>query len=184
MRLRSFATLVALILLAVSRHADASVVLTVDVSDPGMVSIQSTSAFSAVDATGLSFSDGVSLVGLLGTGTVAANESRVSGDLAVGVSQIQLGVQFVDASNGLFNLFGGPDTTIEFSTNEPAFTGQGLFNLSQQPLGALPPLGQTGDVVLGFNATFDTVIGTYVVVPEPTSLAFAGFGMLLLRRRR
>lgn len=160
----------------------AAVVLTVDVSDPSMVTITATGANSEIDITGNRF-NGISLVGFLAVPATGANISAISNGLLVDVSQNSLDIQFIGINGGFLNLF-GPNGTIEFLTTAPAFSGQGIFNLSQQAVGALPSFGATGSVALGDSTPFNNVIGTYFVIPEPASATLLGLGALLVARRR
>lgn len=72
-----------------------------------------------------------------------------------------------------------------FVTTGPAFTGTSSADFSSIA-GLLPSVGTTGDIRPGLNDTITASIGTYQVIPEPSStflVLAAGVAAITVRRR-
>jgi hypothetical protein len=66
-----------------------------------------------------------------------------------------------------------------FTISSPAFTGTAIVNLSSL-LADLPATGTTGDIYSGYSRSPGTLIGTWVVVPEPSLEAQLALGAMVL----
>jgi hypothetical protein len=86
-----------------------------------------------------------------------------------------------DGGDGIFDQI--------FTSGSVAFAGSETYDFSSTP-GALPVIGTTGNVISGYFqsgvADHGEVIGQWEIVPEPSSSALFGLGImgLMLRRAR
>jgi len=167
------------------------VVLIVDVSVPDQVTITATGGLSAIDASG-SDSTGFYLDGIFGPGTSSLGASG-GGDLTSANN-------LSDGSPELFRAFGGDpglnvysytdDPSSTFTTGATAFSGSGTWTISSGAYAELLAGATSGDVYFPADDDGDiagaNLIGEYIVIPEPTSLALLGMGVsiVLVRRRR
>jgi len=166
------------ILLPLSAQAE-SIVLTIDITNPEAVVISATNGGALNNVTS------VGAAGLLLGGVFTANASfpplTLSGSLGTttfpGIysSVVSVGIEI--------QLNGGP-LTLETMIGYPPFTGAATVNLAgYQHLFQNP--GYVGTVMEGM---FSDVIGSYQVIPEPTSLAFGATAIAALaiasRRQR
>ncbi len=178
--------------LAVASAAIADEVLLVDLTVANQITISSTGGNASVSATGSDFT-GWLLEGLFGSQgpdsyigspvvgnlTTANNGSNNAPDLFQGVGS--LGLNVWDVSN---------DATLSVTGGSAAFSGSATWTLTAAQYAAFSG-GQTmGNVWLGADTDDDiggssaTNIGTYRVVPTPSSLALLGLGGLAAARRR
>ncbi len=167
------------------------VVLIVDVSVPDQVTITATGGLSAVDASG-SDSTGFYLDGIFGPGTSSLGASG-GGDLTSANN-------LSDNSPVLFRGFGGDsglnvysytdDPSSTFTAGATAFSGSGTWTISSGAYAELLAGATSGNVYFPADTSDDiagaNLIGEYIVIPEPTSLALLGMGVsiVLVRRRR
>jgi hypothetical protein len=176
--------------------AQAQILLNIDVSPTGTVTIIATDNASVADvAAGNDFFDGVDLLNFftndVGFGPVGGT---IQSTLTTGTGSLTFDSAygdtygFGDAARDL-NLYasngsGVPET---FSTGTAAFTGTFTIDLSGD-LGALPTANASGSIISGANGVgTDTPIGTWqvVIAPEPSvwMLFLAGLLLLVLYRR-
>ncbi len=169
--LRNAVTCCLLACLGVAHSANADILLLIDVTDPSAVTIQSTDGL--VLNTGGNGSP-VDLADFF-TADTGFNEAPMSGDLSR-ASNGQTFTQYRNTGTTLQLLSGAGFNLGEFTAAQLAFNGTGTLDLSALPL---PGPGATGDI----NG-FTDLLGTWQVVPEPSSLALLGLGGLMLLRRR
>lgn len=111
-------------------------------------------------------------------GTTAAYDQWFSDNLLNGLNSVDLNL-FVTGSPQVQN----------FTTSSPAFTGMATINLSSL-LADLPATGASGPIYSGYSRSPGTVIGEWVVVPEPSAMAQLALGAMvfaglaLVRRTR
>lgn len=184
----------ALFLLAAA-SSQGALVLTINIANPSAVVITGVANNSAINGTlKVNFDGGISLLSFFtanenlttartlsgnwkAAGAAAAYNEMVT--FAFGNSAVVPGVDL-----SIYNL-GAPVTDFQtLTTSAPPFTGSSTVNLSG--LTRLPAVGATGNVNLGFLASHGGTIGTWVVVPEPSTalLGLLGTFTLLRRRRR
>ena len=192
--------------LSLSLSARAAVILEVDVSDASAVTFTATVANSAVDSS-LNYSlKGITIVDFFTSNVNYGVNTTISGSLAPTLSS---------PSDGFYDYFGsydwdgntgsfGPSTDFnmyaggaagpgsqEFSTSFQAFTGVATFDFSANS-GFLPTAGASGNIYTGYlktggDPTEGLIIGTWQVVPEPSSyalyLGIFSVACLVFRRR-
>ena len=134
-------------------------------------------------------------VSITGSGTLVAPHSGIDTVRFIGASS-QVNDSSVPLSGDLslggnpfiFGGTGGTDSIDLIYTDEldvsagDGLSGVGGFTETRFNF-TVAPIGTTGDVTVLTRFT-STVIGSYTVVPEPTSLALLGLGGLLTLRRR
>ncbi len=77
------------------------------------------------------------------------------------------------------NLYAGTSQNQTFTTSSPAFTGTAVVNLSTL-LANLPATGATGNIFSGDIRSPGSLIGRWVVVPEPSVEAQLALGAMVL----
>jgi hypothetical protein len=182
-----------------SQTASAQGLLTIDDSNPADVIITATGLNPSNGATN-AVSSGVDLLAFFTidvnytsgntplTGTLTGGNSGVAYDGAVRDNQSTAGGANVD-----LNLFVSPGPNSgslqTFDPSQPAFTGFFALDLSALDVLSLPTLGTSGNIISGYSGGVGPIIGTWVVVPEPTTTGLTVFGSLAagiayLRHRR
>ena len=170
--------------------ANAGVVLEVDVTDPSAVSFTATGAFSAVSGSSTVTFDGISALGFLTSSGANAEQFTTSTLRPSNVSSPGAYTAYQFDTNGVdLDMYttGGLPTQV-FSTSAVALVGQLVANLSFWT-SQLPSAGVSGNVIAGYAANNGGVIGTWQVVPEPSTIAMALAGLAcggysMFRRRR
>lgn len=166
----------------------AAVLITIDVSDSSNVVFSATGAVPTRDQTTPLFL-GLTFMGFL-TGN-SAEFLSISGNLKSTTSDAFTDVTLSNATSSLPSA--GVDLTLSkfvsgdmvFVTTGPAFTGTSSADFSSIA-GLLPSVGTTGDIRPGLNDTITASIGTYQVIPEPSStflVLAAGVAAITVRRR-
>jgi hypothetical protein len=176
------------------------IVLTVDVTDPSAVVIESTGATSLINNDSTDDLEGVSLVDLFTSdyepvfdapsdtfgGTLAARNGSAFEDLENPKRGSSFFAPFDLRSLNLYH-FDDPDRTQKFRTDEAAFSGTATIDLS----GAQFDIGMIGDVIAGDNSKKSSrIVGHYEIIttPIPEPVALLGgtslCGLIALRRRR
>lgn len=186
---------------ALSGQADAAVVLVIDISNPAAVTFTSTSANSQTNSSLNIGSEGFTIQNFFTSSANYASATGVGGNLAPTGSSFtytQLGTFNFEANNGNFvagndlSIYSSGGTTAGsqvFSTGTRAFNGVATVDFSSTP-GALPTSGTTGNVYSGYFQSGTTghglLIGTFQVVPEPSSLLICALGLTVVcgKRRR
>ncbi|GAA5483089.1 PEP-CTERM sorting domain-containing protein [Haloferula sargassicola] len=177
--------------------ASAALVVSIDISDPSAAVVTGLPAGSS--STGnltVNFNGGISFRNFFTSdeSITLADPLPISGDWRPAGTSTSYNetVTFVygdpDVVPGvdlsIYNSGAGAGDLQTFATGERAFFGSSVIDLSS--FSALPEVGTTGDVMIGFQSSQGGMIGQWIVIPEPASLSLAalGGGMLLLRRRR
>lgn len=176
--------------LTLGTMAQAQVLLTVDISNPANVTVTATGANAAVNDSSAQDFLGFTLIGFLtgDSNALTGVGGTLEADGADGPYDQVFALDYAagDLSAGPdLNLFvsAGSGTQI-FSTSSPAFTGVLAGNLSVFAA-LLPSSGHSGAIQVGGGPS-GSVLGTYTVVPEPSTflLATATWGISLIFRRR
>ena len=190
--------LASLVLLLISAcAAKAQVLLTIDDSNPGAVTITATTLSANANAS-TSINDGIDLLNFLvgnlsipSTGSPVTSSNLTSGNLTGS------GPYYDSWAPDDIDTPGGPDLTLyssgtgteTFTTMTTAFTGTLTLDLTGEPL---PVAGTSGTIVTGYSGDSpnNTSIGQWKVesvsAPEPSSwmLLFGSFAVVVLWRSR
>lgn len=189
-------SLVSAALLLSAASSQAALVVTIDIANPAAVVITSVANNSLVAKDlsvnfygGISFrnfftanesiteSNPLQLTGnwtALGTSASYNEMVTFAFDNPAVVPGVDLSIYNVSAPNG---------DDQNFVTSAAPFTGSSTMDMSA--FTKLPAVGTTGDVNVGFLASHGGVIGTWQVVPEPSTALLGMIGAFgLLRRRR
>lgn len=180
-----------------SASAPASVLLTIDISNPEAVVISSTGAAPLVNEE-LSYYSGLSLMGFfISEFQINLDIEALETDLMPAGVTVPLNFSFIFSYSSGDYSSGGSDLNFysdseqandevqNYNTSFSAFSGQmtvdytGIFYF-------LPSVGASGDVRTGdgFEGAEGSVIGTYLVIPEPSSALLVLSGAIFLLRRR
>ena len=166
-----------LLFAAASPFAHASIVLTVDITNPAAAVFASTGAPALATRSGVG--DSLFVTGLFIGGPT--NQSR----LLVGDLRSTQGTFLYDRlsgnSGGLLPGFG--NQTQAFVAGQQALSGSGVANAT---LWTLAPVGTVGDLVVRNSNGVNTgiVIGQYQIIPAPGAAALLAMGGVLAARRR
>lgn len=176
-----------------------AIALNVDFTDPSAVVVTATGANSLVNDSGNLSGNGFQLLGALPNNSTSFTDigSTVASTLIPGGTGTEPGdfanQAYTDStqSGGVtsLNLYRNPNNGFwAVSTSEPAFLGTATYDLSNPLIGALPSIGDSGNIVIGYDLV-SGVVGTWVAVPEPaTYTTIVGLSALVmatfLRRRR
>ena len=184
--------LIPLTFLAGLTLSQAAVVLTIDISNPSAVVVTAVANNAQVAGTlPVDYYGGISLQDFF-TGTVDLTAGVSITGTWIGQGTVNRYNELVSFTYGSPDIVPGTDLSIyhnvvdseqnqNFVTTAPPFTGTGTFSLAG--VTSLPALGITGNVRIGFNGE-DNILGQYLVIPEPTSMALLATSALLLARRR
>lgn len=189
--MKASVTLIAVAATAMS--ASAQQVLSVDLTVSNEITISSTGAAAANSGSGSSFT-GFLLADLLNT--AGAGGGTAAGD---GIGDLTTGNNASDLSPALFNGAASvgmnvwaftADGTASVTAGDQAFDGSATWSVDAAVYGALLAGNMSGDVYMGADTDDDiaaggaTFVGTWAVVPAPSSLALLGLGGVVAGRRR
>ena len=181
-----------------STAANATIALNINFTDPSAVIITATGTNSLVTDTGNLSANGFQLLGAL------PNNSTSIGDIGPSITSTLrpagTGTDTADTVNQAYtdnvqfggvtalNLYHNPTSGFwAVTTTESAFVGTAIVDLSNAAIGELPSVGDSGNVVIGYDVVSGT-IGTWNAVPEPSSytalLGLAALGFVAARRNK
>jgi len=180
--------------LGVASAASADDLLTVDLSNANEITISATSGNSAATISG-SDTTGYYLADIFATAGLAVTDTLVSGDLTSASNPSDgtpdLFTSTFTPGNGLNVFSSSTDLDLDFFVGTQAFSGSATWTLdaaSYSDLVAGSPVGSTGDIYFPADTEDDlagaTILGTWRVVPAPSSMALLGLGGLVAGRRR
>lgn len=169
--------------------ASADVLLEVDLSVADTITISATDGLSAADGSASNFT-GFLLAGFYSTAGAGISDTSVVGDLSTAANAS-------DGSADLFNSTSGSnfglnvwsvstDSTIDVVAGATAFAGSTTWTVSSADYANLLAGNMSGDIIFGADTDDDIgpVIGSWVVVPAPGSMALLGLGGIVAGRRR
>jgi hypothetical protein len=192
---------------------NAAILLIIDVSNPALVKITSTTATSSGSSSLIIAADGITLHNIMKAGANVPNTTVVDPLVATsnlfptqspaatgGITSRYTGVMTFDFDSGVGTVGAGNDLSVYqnngsgvannqiFTAGQQAFNGESVWDLSAYA-SVLPNAGTTGDIISGYlpsGTGQGVVLGQYTVIPEPSSLVLgaAAAGGLFLRRRR
>jgi len=190
--MNKFASVAGLAVAATAMTASADVLLEVDLSVVGQITITATDGLSAGSASGL---DGIGVLMAdfyTGPATSPLFSSVVpGGDLssASDATDHSPDIARNGGGNGLNIWSFASDSQASFTAGSVAFTGSGAWNIVGADAYADMVAGNSSGDIFAFANTDDDIssstnIGTWVVVPAPGSLALIGLGGIAAGRRR
>lgn len=182
----------AIVLAAGGAQAQLETLLIVDLTVANQITISATNGASAASLSG-GDTTGVLLADLLSAGTSnAISDVLVSGDITnVGNPSDgtpDLFYSTFGAGTGLNLWSWSSDTTVNFTAGSQAFSGSGTWNVS--PAFYADMLAGNSGGTIYFPADTDddiagaTAIGTWNLIPAPSTAALLGLGGLAAVRRR
>ncbi|MDQ8207949.1 hypothetical protein QEH52_10530 [Coraliomargarita sp. SDUM461003] len=153
--------------------------LTIDISDLSNILLISETDHSLINATGdVGFAVGISLEDFFTSPQDLTDSVSIGGDLTARGTTLSYnetvsfafgdGAVVVGDDLSIYSTVGGENQ--EFVTSAPAFTGVGTINLSAFAA-AIPSIGATGLINNGYQPSQGGAIGTWSVIPEPSSFA-------------
>ena len=171
--------------------AQADVLIEVDLTTPDTIVVSATTGLSAIDASGSNFT-GFLLADFYNGGTETPSTASDFGDLT----------SFENPSDGTPSIFRGSgtpadsglnfwsfstDATVTFTAGSQAFTGSATWSLDPLVYADMVAGNLSGDLLFPADTSDDPglTLGTWIVVPEPSSIAILSLGAIgLIRRRR
>ncbi len=169
------------------------VLLVVDLSDPGFITITATDGLSAGTVSG-DTSIGFLLANFFNDASFAAGDTLVSGnltsalDISDGSPDLWSWDSGLSASFGLnvYNYTQGPTTS--FRAGTVAFSGSATWAIDAPEYAAMLDGNTNGDIYAIADADTDlpnaTLLGQWHVIPAPGTMALLGFGGVVVGRRR
>ena len=167
---------------AVFPAAGQSILININEANPSAVQFITTGANSFA-ASSVSSLFGVDLISYF-TVAPAAAAGTVTGTLTSTGTSAAYNEWFPDnltvANNVDLNLYVTTTSQVQnFSASSPAFAGTAIINLSTL-LANLPSTGAGGNIYSGYSQSPGTLIGRWVVVPEPSVEAQLALGAVVL----
>lgn len=169
--------------------AQAEVLLEINLLTPNEITVSATTGLSAATETGSNFT-GFLLADFYNGGSAGPSLAGTVGDLT----------NFENPSDGSPSLFraGGTDSglniwsfssdsTVTFTAGSQAFTGSATWTLDPLVYADMVAGNTTGNILFPADDSGDpgTILGAWLVVPEPASIAILSLGAIgLIRRRR
>ncbi|MEY3896812.1 MAG: hypothetical protein RLZZ214_2332 [Verrucomicrobiota bacterium] len=183
------------LLLLVTASSEAALVITINIANPAAVVITSVANNSLVakDLT-VNFDGGISFRNFFtaNESITTANPLAISGTWTARGASASYNEMVTFAFNNaavvpgvdlsIYNVAAVNSDDQNFTTTAAPFSGSSSVNMSA--FTHLPAVGATGSVNSGFLSTQGGSIGTWVVVPEPSSAVLGLIGSLSLIRRR
>jgi MYXO-CTERM domain-containing protein len=163
--------------------AGQSILININQTDPSAVTFTTTSANSFVNNSSAYNLYGADLIGYFTAAPVIV-AGTVTGTLTPAGTTTAYTTWIPDNLYALsaldLNLYTTSNPQLQnFSTSSPAFAGTAIINLSAL-LASLPSTGATGNIYSGNISSPGALIGTWVVVPEPSVEAQLAFGAMVL----
>jgi len=181
---RKFFAALAVVAMAFTARSMGDVLLEINDSNPNAVTITATGNFSSINATGISDGHGVDLLEFF-TSVAPRGGFDYSGSLAPNSVPESYDTLYVNDDSGtpsdadIFNYNGAGYYAQNFSTTAPAFTGTATVDFSSVA-SLLPPGGDSGNILDGNSVSSEGVIGTWYVVPEPSTYALLFIALCVL----
>tara|TARA_R110000744_G_scaffold116348_7_gene217563 strand:- start:140 stop:712 length:573 start_codon:yes stop_codon:yes gene_type:complete len=189
--MNKISTIVGLAVAASTMTASADVLLEIDLSVVDQITISATGGLSAASVSGADVT-GVLMAGFYNTAAPGISRTYLSGDLVSAGST-------PDGSPGLFNSSFGTsyglnfyswatESTVDFTAGSVAFTGSATWSLDAASYADAIAGNLSGDIYAFADDDDDigaaTNIGSWAVVPAPSSMALLGLGGIVAGRRR
>jgi hypothetical protein len=170
--------------------ASADVLLSVDLSVTDQITITATNGLSSADATASNFT-GYLLADFFADASVTPADTSVSGDLSTAANASDGSPDIFSGSTSFgFNIWSfSTDGSVSVTAGDIAFAGSSTWTVGASDYAAMLAGNTSGDIYFGADTDDDiaggaTFIGTWNVVPAPSSLALIGLGGLVAGRRR
>ena len=183
-------TIAGIVIAAGTMSASADVLLDIDLSVANTITITSTGANSSADASTSNFtgylladffnSDVLVGAATAGTGNLTTVGNASDGTPAMFSQEISFGLNVWSFST---------DGTVGVTMGAQAFEGSSTFTVTALEYAGMLAGNTSGDIYFGADTDDDIAagavfIGTWNVVPAPSSMALIGLGGLVAGRRR
>lgn len=175
---------------ATAMTASADVLLEIDLSVADQITISATNGLSAADASASNFT-GYLLAGFFNDAAATPADTSVSGDLTTAANASDSSADIFSAGTSFgFNVWSfSTDSTVGVTAGEIAFIGSTTWTVDSADYAEMLAGNITGDIFFGADSDDDIAsgavnIGTWNVVPAPSSMALLGLGGIVAGRRR
>ena len=188
--MNKIATIAGLALAASAMTASADNLLLVDLSSTNQITISATGGLSAASVSVSNFTGWLLADFYSSTVHAGLADSAVSGDLTVAGTTSDGSPDLfrggVDAGLNVWSF--SNDSGISFTAGAVAFTGSATWDVDAAMYADMLAGNSGGDIYAPADTDDDisgaTLIGTWSVVPAPSSLALLGLGGIVAGRRR
>lgn len=187
--MNKIATIAGLAVAATAMSASADVLLSIDLSVVDQITVNATSGNASASASASVFT-GFLMADFFGDATVNPTIADGVGNLTSANNASDFGPSiFSGASSVGFNIWAfSPDTNFSVTGGAVAFTGSATWNVDSAVYANALAGALSGDIYVGADTDDDiptsTNVGTWEVVPAPSSMALLGLGGLVAGRRR
>jgi len=170
--------------------ASADVLLSIDLSVTDQITITATDGLSAASATASNFT-GYLMADFFNDAAATPADTSVSGDLSTAANASDASADIFSGGTSFgFNVWSfSSDSDVSVTAGEIAFAGSTTWTVDAIDYADMLAGNTSGDIYFGADTDDDiaggaTFIGTWNVVPAPSSLALIGLGGLVAGRRR
>ncbi|MGV6813430.1 MAG: PEP-CTERM sorting domain-containing protein [Phycisphaerales bacterium] len=170
--------------------ASADVLLDIDLSVANQITITSTGGLSSADATASNFT-GFLLADFYNDAAATPSDLSASGDLSTAANASDGSPDIFSGSTSVgFNIWSfSTDSNVSVTAGAAAFAGSSTWTVDAADYADMLAGNISGDIYFDADTDDDiaagaTLIGSWRVVPAPSSLALIGLGGLVAGRRR
>ena len=188
--MNKFATIAALAGAATAMTASADVLLDIDLSVANQITITATDGLAAADASSSNFT-GMLMAGFFNDSSFGSGTGSGTGDLSTANNPSDGSPSlFSGTSDFGLNLWSfSTESTVTMTSGTIAMSGAATWTVGAAEYAAMLAGNTSGDLYFGADTDDDigvdgVLVGTWNVVPAPSSAALLGLGGMLITRRR